>query len=280
MIEINLLTQGHGVLYRQKQIKKNLSYRRTKTFLLLTLLLSTLITSISSHPGLVKPSKFQNFLITSLFKHLEDIWSNPKNNVSPLSIRQKKGILNHETPIDKKNPGKIKRSNNSTAVPEEPKIQEKEAKQEKAFFVKVASTILSESADVIQKDLLLKGFQSTRGTDKIPAKNFFIIIGPEKNPKRLKSIMEAIKNPRATWRIEKRGNNSFQISSRSFFFIEEAEKLKNKILKKGLKANIIQKKVLTLFHEVRVGKFKKRKNANPLLKQLEKAGIKGIIVER
>lgn len=278
MIEINLLTQGHGLLYKQKQIKKNLSYRRAKTFLLLTLLLSTLITSISSRPNLVIPPNFQNFLITSLFKHLEDIWS--KNNFSSPAIQQKKGILNYETPIDKKDQGKIKRLNNSTVVLEKQKIQEKEPKKEKAFYVKVASTILSESADVIQKNILLKGFQSTRGIDKIPAKNFFIIIGPEKDPKRVKNIIETIKNSRATWRVEKRGNNSFQISNHSFFFIEEAEKFKKLLLEKGLKVNIIQKKVLTSFHEVRVGKFKKRKNATPLLKQLKKAGIKGIIVER
>ena len=61
---------------------------------------------------------------------------------------------------------------------------------------------------------------------------------------------------------------------------QKAEQIKKRILKKGLKGKIIKKKSPTIFHEVRVGKFKDREHAIHLLNQLQKAGVEGAIVRR
>ena len=70
MIEINLLKQGHGILYRQKHIKINAAYRRTKILLLLILLLL----SLAVYFTLAKTSNINKFIVTKLFNHLDIVW--------------------------------------------------------------------------------------------------------------------------------------------------------------------------------------------------------------
>jgi|GEM_PF-1829230 len=66
MIEINLLKQGHGILYRQKYIRTNVAHRRTKIFLLLILLLSSLAVYFTP----AKISNINKFIAAKLKKVL------------------------------------------------------------------------------------------------------------------------------------------------------------------------------------------------------------------
>ena len=70
MIEINLLKQGHGILYRQKYIRTNVAHRRTKIVLLLILLLSSL--AVYFMPA--KTSNINKFIVAKLFNSLNIVW--------------------------------------------------------------------------------------------------------------------------------------------------------------------------------------------------------------
>lgn len=274
MIEINLLNQGHGILYKQKNIEKNLAYRRAKIFLLLILLLSSVI---ALYLHMVKPSEFNNPLIVGFFKNLDIIWFE-ENIATHSNAPQERNFLNAD--IGKEIQAGTKKLQNSALSREDEKLQKKAIAQEKAFYVKVASAILPESADIIQKDLLAKGFQSTRRTNEGLAKNYFVVIGPAKNQKSVESILEKIKNSDVNWEVQNIGKNGFQIVSQSFIFPKKAEQIEKQVKKKGLKGKIIQKNTPIKFHEVLIGKFNNKKEAVPVLEKIQKAGFKGIIVER
>ena len=274
MIEINLLKQGHGVLYRQKTIKKNISHRRAKIFLLLILLLTSYLTL---HLDIERISALKYSLITLLFNNLEH--KALKNELPPPNIEQNNKTLPVLTPEKIKNPIIIKKHEVSSEIQSQKKISEKNSEKQKAFYVKVASTILSDSADIVQKDILHKGFQSTRGREKGFAKKYFVVISSEKSQKNLKIIMEKVKDQKTTWDTQKT-EKGYQLISQSFVFLKKAERLKKQVIKKGLKGKIIHKKTPTSFHEVRVGNFETRDSAISMLKILQKKGIQGVVVER
>jgi cell division protein FtsN len=274
MIEINLLKQGHGVLYRQKSIRKNISHQRAKIFLLSILLLTSYLTF---HLDIERISVLKYSLITLFFNNLDN--KALKNESLPPNNEQKKKTLPVLTPDKIKDPIIIKKHEVPTEIQSKEKISEKNSEKQKVFYVKVASTILSESADIIQKDLLRKGLQSTRGKEKGLAKNFFVVISPEKSQKNLKIIMEKLKDQEVTWDTQK-VEKGYQVISQSFVFLKEAERLNKQVIKKGIKGKIIQKKTPTSFHEVRVGNFETRDGAISMLKKLQKKGIQGVIVKR
>lgn len=287
MIEINLLKQGHGILYKQKNIEKALSHRRARLFLLLILLITSAITLYLNQ---VKLSGSGSLLISKLFGHIEIVWL--EEDTAPFKTPQEKSLAlekmsvaertqtkTEKTKLPEKTPEQVPEKI-PAEIPTEKKILNKEKIIEKAFYVKVTSTILPESADVVQKDILAKGFQSIHGTKNGFSKSFFVAISPEENRKSVEEILEISNIPNILWNIGKAENRKTQITSQPFIFRKKAEKLKRQINKKGLKGSILHKKVPTLFHEVLVGKFQDRKQAVPVLKQLQKAGIKGFIVKR
>lgn len=273
MIEINLLNQRYGILYKQKYIEKNLAHRRGKIFLLLILLLSSLIIF---YLNLVQPSESRTPLIAHFLKHLDIVWF--EEDIAPSNASQEKNPLN--TDIGKNIQTGTKKLQNLDITKEDEKLQKKATVQEKAFYVKVASTILPESADLIQKDLLAKGFQSTRGTNKGLAKHYFVAIDPAKDQKSIETILAKIKNPDVDWKIQNTGKKGFKVVSQPFVFRKKAEQIEKQIKEKRIKGKIIQKIMPIKFHEVLIGKFNSDKEAVPLLEKIQKAGFKGIIVER
>lgn len=274
MIEINLLKPGHGMLYRQKSIRKSISHRRAKIFLLSILLLTSYLTF---HLDIERISVLKYSLITLLFNNLDN--KAVKNESPPPNNEQKKKTLPVLTPDKTKDQIIIKKHEVPTQIQSQKKISGKNSEKQKVFYVKVASTILSESADIIQKDLLRKGLQSTRGRDKGLAKKFFVVINPEKSQKNLKIIMGKVKDLEVTWDTQKT-EKGYLVISQSFVFLKEAERLIKQVIKKGIKGKIIQKKTPTSFHEVRVGNFNTRDSAISMLKKLQKKEIQGVIVER
>lgn len=293
MIEINLLKSGHGVLYRQNTIRHNIAHRRSKIFLLLILLLTSYLTF---HIDIEKVSALKYSLITLIFSQLDikdqkdelpPRKSEEKIKTQPLSTQnqakdqniKKKVKVSLEIQSQKKDKISLKKHEDST-VNQSPKEKSgKNLEKQKFFHVKVASTILSESADVIEKDLLQKGFKSTRGRKMGVANKLFVIIYLGDNQKNLKIILEKIKGQEATWNPQKT-EKGYQLISQPIVFLKKAESLKKQVIKKGFKGKIIQRKTPTSFHEVWVGNFKTRESAISTLKKLQLKGIQGVIVER
>tara|TARA_B100000315_G_scaffold243238_1_gene266402 strand:- start:788 stop:1579 length:792 start_codon:yes stop_codon:yes gene_type:complete len=263
MIEINLLKQGHGILYRQKYIKKNIVHRRTKILLLLILLLSSL--TVYFTPG--KSSHLNKFIIAKLISHLDIVWFEEKSPSFPRWFEDNLLLFKDQMSFQKfrgYTSGIVR-----NIIP-----------KEETFYVRVASTLFPEEADTIQKDILAKGFESDRGTYSKRADKFFVVIDQAQTKKSVDSVLDAITDLSAAWEIQVSENKETEIISQSFFFLKEAEQIKKQILKKGLKGKIIIKKLPTIFHEVRVGKFKNRAHAIHLLNQLQKAGMEGTILKR
>ena len=263
MIEINLLKQGHGILYRQKHIKINVAHRRTKIVLLLILLLSSL--AVYFMPA--KTSNINKFIVAKLFNSLNIVWFEESSSSFLRWFEENLLLLKDQSSFQKL------RGYGSG-------IEKIILPKEETFYVRVASTLLPEEVDTIQKDLLAKGFQSDRGTYSDWADKFFVVIDLTQTQKSVDSVLDTITALNAAWEIQVSENKETEIISQSFFFHEKAEQIKKLILKKGLKGKIIKKKSPTIFHEVRVGKFKDREHAIHLLNQLQKAGMEGTIVRR
>ena len=263
MIEINLLKQGHGILYRQKYIQKTVAHRRTKTLLLFILLLSSL--TIYFTPA--KTSNINKFVVAKLFDNLDIVWF--EGNTSSFPRWFEENFLLLKDRISFQQLGEFAAGIVNKIIP-----------KEEIFYVRVASTLFPEEADTIQKDILAKGFQSDRGTYSERADKFFVVVDLTQTKKSVDSVLDAITAPNATWEIQVSENKETEIISQSFISLEEANKIKKQTLKKGLKGKIVAIKLPTKFYEVRVGKFTDRENAIPLLNQLQKAGVKGTIVKR
>jgi len=257
MIEINLLKQGHGILYRQKYIERNIAHRRAKIFLLLILLLSSLIVYLTP----AKPSNFGKFIIAKLFDHLDIVWF--EENVLSL----KDNIL-------------IKELKENTSGIAGKIFPEKKGVKEEAFYVRVSSTLSSEEADAIQKDLLTKGFQSDQGIYRERTEKFLVVINLAKTQESAESVLKKINIPEVTWEIQKSENKEIEIISPSSFSLDKAEQIKALIIKKGFKAEITKINIPVVFHEVLVGQFKDKERALPVLNKLRRAAIQGRIVKR
>ena len=94
--------------------------------------------------------------------------------------------------------------------------------KENFFYVRVASTLLPEEADAIQKDILAKGFQSDRGTYSKQADRFFVVIDLAQTQKSIDSVLDTITAPNAAWEIQLIENKETDIIHQTFFSLEEA----------------------------------------------------------
>jgi len=268
MIEINLLKQGHGVLYRQEYVENNVAHQRAKILLLLILLLS----SLTMYLTLAKPSSLNKFIIAKLFDHLDVIWF--EESRSSLKIWYDEKVLSDEESIS------AREVTDYILDVVKAMFLKKEAERKEAFNVRIASTPLSAEADSIQKDLLAKGFQSDRGTYKERADKFLVIIDLAQTSENVDRVLDKINSSDDAWEIRKSGNNEIQLISQSFFSIKKAEQLKELIKKKGFKSDITKINTPVVFHEVRIGNFKDREQAVLQLKKLQKEGLEGAIVKR
>lgn len=263
MIEINLLKQGHGILYKQKNIAKNVAHRRRKILLLLILLLSSLIVYFTP----TKTSNLNSFLARKLLNHLDIVWFEESSSSFETRIEENVFPLKDQTFIQKLT-GYV----SGLAGDIFPK--------EEIFYVEVASTLSPEEAEAVQKNLFSKGFQSDRETYRELADKFFVVLDPTQTQESADDVFDKISTPNVTWEIQISGNKGTEIKSQSFFSYEEAEQIRKQIQKKGLKGKITKKKLPAIFHVVRAGKFKNREQALHLLNQLQKAGLEGTIVKR
>ena len=268
MIEINLLKQGHGVLYRQGYVEKNVALQRAKIFLLLILLLSSLTMYLTP----AKPSSLNKFIIAKLFDHLDIIWF--EESESSLKTWYDEKIPSDEESIS------AREVTDYILDAVKAMFLKKETERKEAFNVRVAATPLSAEADSIQKDLLSKGFQSDRSTYKERADKFLVIIDLAQTSENVDRVLDKINSSDEAWEIRKSGNNEIQLVSQSFFSIKKAEQLKELIKKKGFKSDITKINTPVLFHEVLIGKFEDREQAVLQLKKLQKDGLEGTIVER
>ncbi len=226
MIEINLLKQGHGILYRQKYIKKNVAHQRTKILLLSILLLSSLTVYFTP----AKTSNINKFVIAKLFDHLDIVWFEENSSSFLRWFEENLFLLKDQISFQK-----LKDYSSG--------IVKKILPKEETFYVRVASTFLPEEADTIQKDILAKGFQSDRGTYSKQTDKFFVVIDLAQTQKSVDSVLDTITAHNTAWEIQVSENKETKIISQSFFFLKEAEQIKKQILKKGLKGKIIKKKI-------------------------------------
>lgn len=262
MIEINLLKQGHGILYRQKHIERNIAHRRTKVALLLVLLLSSLTLYLTP----AKSSNINKFIVATLFDNLDVIWFEESSSSFKIWLEENVFPLKDQISIQKFT-GYVSG------------ITEIIFPKKETFYVRAASTLLSEEADAIQKNLLANGFQSDRGIYSGRVDKFFVVINLAQTQESVDNVLDTITTPNATWEIQVSENKGTEIISQSLFSFKEAEQIKMQIQKKGLKGKITKKKLPTVFHEVRVGKFKNRASAVRMLNKLQKAGMEGTIVK-
>lgn len=210
--------------------------------------------------------------MSKFFDHLDTIWF--EESSSPFKIWLEENVLSLNDKIS------IQQLKDYASGIVEIISPKKESAKEDFFYVRVASTLLPEEVDTIQKDLLSKGFQSERDTYKKLINNFFVIIDPSQTQDNVDSILASINVPDVNWEIKISEDEGSEIISQLFSSLKEAEDLKELITKKGFKGKVAKTNVPLVFHEVRTGKFKNREEAVRLLSQLQKTGMEGTIVKK